>query len=119
MPDPGRHECSAAALATVLRLIGNSEAEMGEPEAALASYVRSLELNPRDATTHRDYALVLLSQNRYGDAVRHLDEAARLNPALPDLEMFRTQARAALAGATRHGALRPTPEAPSEAQRFE
>jgi len=48
--------------------------------AAEKSYRRALDLNPSYAAGHRGFALGLLSQGRFEEAIEHLQTAQRLDP---------------------------------------
>ena len=52
---------------------------LGEADAALTAYARAVELEPRFAMAHANYAAVALDGERYRDALAHANEALRLD----------------------------------------
>ena len=88
----GRGRDALAALDRALALDGNhflAHHYRGEalaeddPEAALASYARALEIDPDSAATHNQRGLLLSRMGRHVEALPHFEKAAKLADANP------------------------------------
>jgi tetratricopeptide (TPR) repeat protein len=69
---------SAAAHAHLGALLDNESAE------ALAALTRAIELDPNSAFAHYNLGVVLLAQERLGDAAKHWRRTIELNPEIPE-----------------------------------
>ena len=65
--------------------LGNARMELGEGDAAIASYRRALTLNPGSLRAHANLAEALREAGRLDEAQEHLDIAKRLSPGHPKL----------------------------------
>lgn len=63
---------------------GNELLANGMLGEATQSYLRAVSLDPANAAAHLNLGFVLKEQNRKEDAVRHLEEAIRINSKLED-----------------------------------
>jgi tetratricopeptide (TPR) repeat protein len=61
--------------------LGVAYFKMGDLKQAQEQLTRARELNPKDATTHFDLALVFLSQQNYPGAADELEAAIKLSPS--------------------------------------
>ena len=59
---------------------GNAYDQLGEPERAIADYVRALELDPRDAYAHRNKGVARTRLGRLGEAMQEFAAAVELKP---------------------------------------
>lgn len=64
---------------------GNAQAD---PADALADLAELLSANPSDAELHLDYAQLLLSSGNASEALRHFDDAARLDESLAEAHAY-------------------------------
>ncbi len=69
-PDPADARCRFAALL----------AQSGHSDEALAQYHKAVELAPRGPGARRQLAIFLLEQNRFAEAVPHLQQVVREQP---------------------------------------
>lgn len=67
----------------VWRVLGNVKAELGRGEEAIAAYRHALLRNEKDAWSMNNYALVLIQQGRYDEALPPLARAVELVPRSP------------------------------------
>jgi len=79
-----------------LHMLGLSEQQLGNPEAAMRWIKRALLVDSRSAAAHSNLGTVLLSLNRAGDALASCDTAIRLDPGLADAHYNRGNALFAL-----------------------
>src|SRR5205823_4870377 len=57
-------------------------AELKRYDEAAAAYKDLLQQNPKDAGTHHQYAVVLMQQHRFPEALPELISAVKLDPSL-------------------------------------
>ena len=63
--------------------LGTALAQAGRLQASVAAFRAALERRPDYALAHGNLGRVLLAQNNVGEALKHLQEAVRLDPANP------------------------------------
>jgi Flp pilus assembly protein TadD len=63
--------------------LGTALAQLGRLQASVAAFRAALERRPDYALAHGNLGRVLLAQNNVGEALKHLQEAVRLDPANP------------------------------------
>ncbi len=71
-----------------------AHALVGEPDKALADHRRSIELAPRDPVTHRNLGALLLSLDRFAEAIEALDAGLTQAPEGALALLYRGKARA-------------------------
>ena len=76
----------------VYTVLGSAQLERGEVEQAERSYARALELYPAFAEGYRSRGRMYVRQGRWPEAVRDLQEAARLRPGEPGDRLLLAQA---------------------------
>ena len=69
---------------------------MDSPEDALAEMEKILEVNPNDAAAWNSKGVLLARMDRFGDALRSLDRAAKLDPELAQVHSNRGRVLMAL-----------------------
>jgi Flp pilus assembly protein TadD len=57
---------------------------LGEPEEAMASYRRALDIDPDFAEAHNVIGVALARSGRREEALAHLEQAVRLAPDNPE-----------------------------------
>ena len=66
---------------------------LGQPEEAMSSYRRALEIDPNHAEAHNVLGVALARAGRRDEALAHFEAAARLAPENPEyrenLRVFR------------------------------
>lgn len=68
---------------TIARLhlnLGNLQDQIGQRDAALASYKKALELEPKNAVFHYNLGLLYLEMGQFDAAIRSLEESQKLEP---------------------------------------
>lgn len=78
--------------------MGELHAQLQQWEAAASEFEAALVLNPKSALLHYNVAIVYSNTERNVDAVRHLEEAARLEPKNQRIAQALERARARLEG---------------------
>lgn len=68
-----------------LQLLGIIEIQHNRPLEALALLERALQVNPGSIAAHTNYSALLVSLQRYDDAVRSCERALALDSAVPEL----------------------------------
>ena len=81
-------------LAIAHRNLARVAEERGDRAGAERSYRRSLELDPEDIRTRLPLARLLLSEERYDEAIRHYQRVLRAAPATPAAVRGLAEARA-------------------------
>lgn len=79
--------------APVHRALGEVERRTGNWDRALASWQRAVELDPGVPRSRFELGYTYHLLRRYGEALPHLEEAARLAPELETAQTARVQAR--------------------------
>jgi Flp pilus assembly protein TadD len=69
--------------ASVWNTLGRVQLKKGERKAAITSFEKAVEENPRSSFAHNNLGLALIYEGRYDDAVDALEEATELEPVEP------------------------------------
>ena len=75
---------NAPVTAFALTIAGAYEQRLGDLDRAAGYFRRGLDLQPDSALLHARYAGVLLSRERYSEALPHAERAVKLEPDSPD-----------------------------------
>jgi len=85
-------------LARTLIARGSELASGDQREAAESCYREAIELEPRDAQARTGYALVLMREGKFAEALRELDQALAVDSSLQEAREARDLVRQRLAG---------------------
>jgi len=81
---PGLQELDDRLEAHQLRQAGEAHYQAGDLQSALATLVRTLEVDPEDPLTHNDLGVVLTALQQPAKARQAFQRALRLAPAMPE-----------------------------------
>lgn len=72
--------------------LGNALIKLGFLDEALYDYKRAIQMNPKDALAHLNYAKLLLLKSNYGPALQELNKANELGLDDQTIVLFRAMA---------------------------